>query len=281
MPRIAPTALASPIRSTVPSPTITATAITAATFASAFTRRAFTRSTLTTRLLRRLLLSPLRHRLYSLDRKSNRSLVRIARLRGLTVRLARQTPPPPASTASAPPAASIRSRCTLANLFLCALARRTIQIVIVNRRKARSKRSRAARLFLHRAFRPSLGLRLASTPFAIASIAPATPAAFTSTLAASFSLWPVSPRRPRLSTGSGRSIKLSRISRFFHEVGDVQERIAFQPDVHKARLHARQNARHTPVVNRAREGVLVLALVINLCEFVFFDDRQPRLMRRT
>jgi hypothetical protein len=37
-----------------------------------------------------------------------------------------------------------------------------------------------------------------------------------------------------------------------HEVRDVQERVAFQPDVNKGRLHAWQHARYPAFINRAR-----------------------------
>jgi len=54
------------------------------------------------------------------------------------------------------------------------------------------------------------------------------------------------------------------------EVGDVEEGIAFQAEVDKSRLHARQNARHAPVVNGTREGVLVFAFVIDFRELIVF-----------
>ena len=37
-----------------------------------------------------------------------------------------------------------------------------------------------------------------------------------------------------------------------HEIGDVEERVAFQSDIDKGRLHAGQHARYTALVNRSR-----------------------------
>jgi hypothetical protein len=54
------------------------------------------------------------------------------------------------------------------------------------------------------------------------------------------------------------------------EVGYIQKRITLQAEVDKGRLHARQNARHTSVVNGSCEGVFVLAFVINLRELIIF-----------
>ena len=35
----------------------------------------------------------------------------------------------------------------------------------------------------------------------------------------------------------------------FEEVGDVEESVAIETDIHKGRLHAGQHARHTPLVD--------------------------------
>ena len=54
-----------------------------------------------------------------------------------------------------------------------------------------------------------------------------------------------------------RTIRRDRFIQVFvllfqiHEIGDVQEGVAFQPDVHKGRLHAGQHARHSALINRA------------------------------
>src|SRR6202044_3763114 len=109
----------------------------------------------------------------------------------------------------------------------------------------------------------------------IAPIAPpastAIAATFTTPLAASFTTRPLPPRRTL--TATRRAIKVRSVSGLFHEVRYVKERIPLEPNIHKARLHARQNARHTPVINRASERVLILAPVINSWEFFFFDNR--------
>src|ERR1700674_2353011 len=57
---------------------------------------------------------------------------------------------------------------------------------------------------------------------------------------------------------SRRTIRRDRFIQVFvllfeiHEVGDVQKRVAFQPNVHKGRLHAWQHARYSALINRAR-----------------------------
>jgi hypothetical protein len=69
---------------------------------------------------------------------------------------------------------------------------------------------------------------------------------------------------------------------FFHaldEVGDVQERVAFQADLDERRLHARKHACDFAFVNGSREGVFVLALEIDFYDAVIFDDREFGLMR--
>ena len=60
------------------------------------------------------------------------------------------------------------------------------------------------------------------------------------------------------------ALKVRRLSLFFQKVGDVQEGVALQAHIDKSRLHARQHAGHTAVIDRAGEGVFVLALVVNL-----------------
>jgi hypothetical protein len=76
------------------------------------------------------------------------------------------------------------------------------------------------------------------------------------------------------------AFELCGVSRFFHEISDIEEGVAFQANIHKAGLHARENACDATVVDRAGECVLVLALIVDFGEFVFFDDGEPRLMRR-
>jgi len=51
----------------------------------------------------------------------------------------------------------------------------------------------------------------------------------------------------------------------FEKIGNVEESIAFQTDVDKSRLHARQYACHPAFVNGTRESVFVLPLKINFC----------------
>jgi hypothetical protein len=56
-----------------------------------------------------------------------------------------------------------------------------------------------------------------------------------------------------------------------HEVGNVEEGVAFQADVDESRLHAWKNAGYAAFVNGSCKGVLVLALKINFREQIVFD----------
>jgi hypothetical protein len=207
------------------------------------------------------------------------NLSRLARNRRLSLLLASDTASPAPAPATAPAAAAIGTRSALANLFALALARRHIQNFLVRRREAPELFNRA----LHAGLRLHLWLRLAAAPFAIPSLAAATPTSLAAALAAALnsaltrdltrdlSFGPLAARSTCFAASG--AAKVRNLAGLFHEVGDVEECIAFEPNVHKARLHTRQNARHASVVDRAGERVLVLALVINLCEFFFFDNR--------
>jgi hypothetical protein len=80
--------------------------------------------------------------------------------------------------------------------------------------------------------------------------------------------------------GGFSGFELFGVAGFFKEISDVEEGVALQANVHKTGLHAGKDARDATVVNGAGERVLILALVIDFREFVFFDDSQTRLMRR-
>ena len=51
-----------------------------------------------------------------------------------------------------------------------------------------------------------------------------------------------------------------------HEVGDVKERVAFQANVNKSRLHSGKNAGYASFVNGTCQGVFVLAFEVNFSE---------------
>jgi hypothetical protein len=108
-------------------------------------------------------------------------------------------------------------------------------------------------------------LRLGSARTFIATIAAAI-----STISASAIL------RARRAIGG---LKVCRIARFFHKVGDVKERVALETDVYKAGLHSGKDASDTSVVDRAGECVFVFPLVVDLCKFVLLDDGKPRFVR--
>jgi hypothetical protein len=51
-------------------------------------------------------------------------------------------------------------------------------------------------------------------------------------------------------TGGNRFVEILILLLQIHKIGDVQESIAFQANIHERRLHSRQNACHTAFVNR-------------------------------
>jgi hypothetical protein len=203
------------------------------------------------------------------------ALVARRRCLGRLTRLARNPTSPPTSTTSPPPAPTIRTRRTFANLFFLAHTRRRIQRLVLHR-------SKTPRLFYRVLRTPNLrrSLTIPTIPIPVATIPPPTPTAISAarTLAAAFTPRPLASRRTLAATR--RAIKVRSVPGLFHEISDVQEGIPLQPDVHKARLHAWQNARHASVVNRSSERVLILALVINLGKLFFFDNRQTCLVWR-
>jgi hypothetical protein len=62
----------------------------------------------------------------------------------------------------------------------------------------------------------------------------------------------VSPHTLRWLVRRNRLIQIFILLFKIHEIGDVEKRVAFQPDIHKSRLHAWQHARHTAFINRSR-----------------------------
>ena len=66
----------------------------------------------------------------------------------------------------------------------------------------------------------------------------------------------------------------------FHEVRYIEEGVAFESYVDKCRLHARQDAGDSAVVDGTSQRIFVFALVINLRELIVFKNRKPRFMRR-
>jgi hypothetical protein len=67
---------------------------------------------------------------------------------------------------------------------------------------------------------------------------------------------------------------------FGEEIGYVEESIPFQPDIHERRLHAGQDAAHSPLVNTPRQAYIRVALVIHFHQLVVFQHGDLRLVRR-
>jgi hypothetical protein len=59
-------------------------------------------------------------------------------------------------------------------------------------------------------------------------------------------------------------IEVGRIAGFFHEISDIEERVALKANVHKRGLHARKDAGNFAVIDGAGKRVFVLALVVDL-----------------
>ncbi len=77
-----------------------------------------------------------------------------------------------------------------------------------------------------------------------------------------------------------RGIEVGGVARLFHKVGDVEESVALEANVHKGGLHTGEDASDFAVVNGTSEGIFVLALVVDLGQGVVFDDCQARLVGR-
>ena len=70
------------------------------------------------------------------------------------------------------------------------------------------------------------------------------------------------PRRPG-DVAVAVGVEVGGVAGLFHEVGDVEEGVALEADVHEGGLHAGEDAGDFAVIDGACEGVFVLALVID------------------
>jgi hypothetical protein len=77
------------------------------------------------------------------------------------------------------------------------------------------------------------------------------------------------------------ALEVGGVLLLFEEIGDVKEGVALETYVDECRLHSGEDSGDASLVDGAGEGVFVLALVINFCDLIVFDDGQPRFMRRT
>jgi hypothetical protein len=57
----------------------------------------------------------------------------------------------------------------------------------------------------------------------------------------------------------------------FHEIGDVEEGIALQSNVHEGGLHARQDPGDAAFVDRTGQGVFIFAFQVDFSELIVFD----------
>ncbi len=85
-----------------------------------------------------------------------------------------------------------------------------------------------------------------------------------------------------LIRAAGRLLELVCLFLVFElqKVGYIEERVAFQANVDKCRLHAWKDAGDTAVIDGTGEGIFVFAFVIDFRELIVFKNRKPRLMRR-
>jgi hypothetical protein len=58
---------------------------------------------------------------------------------------------------------------------------------------------------------------------------------------------------------------------FLQEIRDIEERISLQAKVHESGLHSGQHSRHPPLVDTARERILMGALEVYLHQLVVFE----------
>jgi hypothetical protein len=57
----------------------------------------------------------------------------------------------------------------------------------------------------------------------------------------------------------------------FEKIGNVQKRVPFEADIDERRLHARQDARHTSLMDAPCQRVLIGSLEVHLHQLVFVD----------
>jgi hypothetical protein len=62
----------------------------------------------------------------------------------------------------------------------------------------------------------------------------------------------------------------------FEKVGDIEERVAFEANVHECGLHAGEDPGHTSFMDTAGEGILFFTLVEDFHKLVVFKNRDPR-----
>ncbi len=81
-----------------------------------------------------------------------------------------------------------------------------------------------------------------------------------------------SPVASTLGAGFPLARNLVVLFVFFEEIRHVKERVAFQPQVHEGRLHARQNSCDPAFVNAASQRIFVGALKIHLYQLIVFEN---------
>ena len=83
-------------------------------------------------------------------------------------------------------------------------------------------------------------------------------------------------RYPRLRVGDDPVVLLG----VFVEIGNVEEGVTIEADVHEGRLHAGQDPADPPFINPADQPRLRVALEVDFHQAVVFQHRDLRLMRR-
>ncbi len=84
------------------------------------------------------------------------------------------------------------------------------------------------------------------------------------------------PTIPRRALSAGHVIDV--LVMLLQEIRDVEECVALQAKVHKSGLHAGEHASHAPLVDTARERILVGALEVHLHQLIVFEKRHSGLM---
>jgi hypothetical protein len=80
---------------------------------------------------------------------------------------------------------------------------------------------------------------------------------------------------PRRTLIAGDPVEILML---FEKIGDIQERVAFQTQIHERGLHPWKHAGDAALMDAARERIFVGALKINFHQLIVFDQRYFGLM---
>jgi hypothetical protein len=78
----------------------------------------------------------------------------------------------------------------------------------------------------------------------------------------------------RLLYGGGfiTGVQLFELVGVFEKVGDVEEGIAFESDIHEGGLHPRENPGYSTLVNVSENSFALASFYVDLTDEIVFDD---------